>query len=109
MKKLVIPPIRRNPRRVTKTDAAYVIGNSSLDVDRLETERLPSGDRSVTERRPFGKKRRRKGEDKRQKRQTFVPNKLIRTVLLEWKDKYGALALSGMINVAIEYYYQSRK
>lgn len=100
-KQLPIPPIRKNPRlgRFTETDAAVVIGNSRPDVivgtksKHNTTDRHTDGIQKVARRKP-----------KRNRRVSFVPNKVSKSKLSAWKKKYGLRYYLTMINTAIEKY-----
>lgn len=100
-KELTVPPIRKNPRngRVSEHDASVVVGNSKPDV--IVT---PEGNDKASEVQPKGIRSVAKKKPKRSQRIYFVPNKITKAIIEEWKEKYGFRFHLSMINSAIEKY-----
>jgi hypothetical protein len=85
-----IPPIKGNEAIINKTERPEDVMFEKIGNDKA-TEVQPNGIRSVVKRKP-----------KRSQRIYFIPNKVTRVKIQQWKEKYGSRFYSAIINNAIE-------
>lgn len=85
-----IPPIKGNEAIINKTEHPKDVLFEKLG-SRSATEVQSQGNRSVAKRKP-----------KRSQRVYFIPNKVTKAIIEDWKQKYGSRFYSAIINSAIE-------